>query len=81
MLLLPNVPHLVIAYYGTLRIGAIAVMGNPLDTPAELVRQAEASGGGGFGDAGPIWRNGRSNQSANRGAARDLRQRKPIICR
>ncbi len=44
MLLLPNVPHLVIAYYGTLRIGAIAVMANPLDPPDELVRQANASG-------------------------------------
>lgn len=44
MLLLPNVPHLVIAYYGTLRIGGIAVMANPLDSPQELVRQANASG-------------------------------------
>lgn len=44
MLLLPNVPHLVIAYYGTLRIGGIAVMANPLDPAEELVRQANASG-------------------------------------
>ncbi|MCA9944616.1 MAG: alpha/beta fold hydrolase [Anaerolineales bacterium] len=44
MLLLPNVPHLVIAYYGTLRIGGIVVMANPLDPAAELVRQANASG-------------------------------------
>lgn len=44
MLLLPNVPHLVIAYYGTLRIGGIVVMANPLDPTEELVRQANASG-------------------------------------
>ncbi|MCB8946932.1 MAG: alpha/beta fold hydrolase [Ardenticatenaceae bacterium] len=44
MLLLPNMPHLVIAYYGTLRIGGIVVMANPLDPAQELVRQANASG-------------------------------------
>lgn len=44
MLLLPNVPHLVIAFYGTLRIGGIVVMANPLDPPEEVVRQANASG-------------------------------------
>ncbi|MBK7895892.1 MAG: AMP-binding protein [Anaerolineaceae bacterium] len=44
MILLPNVPHLVIAFYGTLRLGGIAVMANPLDPPEELVRQANASG-------------------------------------
>ncbi|WP_420641972.1 alpha/beta fold hydrolase [Candidatus Leptofilum sp.] len=44
MLLLPNLPHLVIAFYGTLRVGGIAVMANPLDPPEELVRQANASG-------------------------------------
>ena len=44
LLLLPNVPHLVIAYYGTLRIGGIVVMANPLDPVEEVVRQAAASG-------------------------------------
>lgn len=44
MLLLPNVPHLVIAYYGTLRNGGIVVMANPLDPAQEVVRQANASG-------------------------------------
>ncbi len=44
MLLLPNVPHFVVAYYGALRSGAIAVMSNPLAEPAEIVRQAQHSG-------------------------------------
>ena len=44
MLLLPNVPQLVIAYYGTLRVGGIVVMANPLDPVDEVVRQAVASG-------------------------------------
>lgn len=44
MLLLPNVPHLVIAYYGALRLGAIVVMGNPLADVAEVTRQAQHSG-------------------------------------
>lgn len=41
MLLLPNLPQLVIAYYGTLRLGGIVVMGNPLAPAAEVVRQAQ----------------------------------------
>ena len=44
MLLLPNVPHFVIAYYGVLRAGGIAVMSNPLAEPPEVVRQARDSG-------------------------------------
>ncbi len=44
MLLLPNVPQAVIAYYGTLRLGAIVVMGNPLDDQAEIIRQAQRTG-------------------------------------
>ena len=44
LLLLPNVPHLVIAYYGTLRIGGIVVMANPLDPAEEVARQAKVSG-------------------------------------
>ncbi len=40
MLLLPNVPHLPIAYYGALRLGAVVVMGNPLATAEEVVREA-----------------------------------------
>ncbi|MCP5094917.1 MAG: alpha/beta fold hydrolase [Chloroflexi bacterium] len=41
MLILPNVPQLVMAYYGALRIGAIVVMGNPLAADEENVRQAQ----------------------------------------
>jgi long-chain acyl-CoA synthetase len=43
MLLLPNVPHLVIAFFGTLRLGAVVVMGNPLSTTAEIIREARFS--------------------------------------
>ncbi|MCB8944087.1 MAG: alpha/beta fold hydrolase [Ardenticatenaceae bacterium] len=41
MLVLPNTPHLVIAFYGALRIGAIVVMGNPLLDAEELAREAQ----------------------------------------
>lgn len=44
MILLPNSPHLVIAYYGALRLGAVVVMGNPLAEMKEIVRQARESG-------------------------------------
>ncbi|MDX1688406.1 MAG: alpha/beta fold hydrolase [Candidatus Promineifilaceae bacterium] len=44
MILLPNNPQLVIAYYGVLRLGAVVVMGNPLAEPGEVVRQARESG-------------------------------------
>jgi long-chain acyl-CoA synthetase len=44
MLLLPNIPQLPIAYYGTLRAGAIAVMTNPQAGDEEIVRQALDSG-------------------------------------
>jgi long-chain acyl-CoA synthetase len=41
MLLLPNVPQMIIAYYGTLAAGAIVVMGNPLSEEEETIRQAQ----------------------------------------
>ena len=44
MLLLPNVPNLVVAYYGALRLGAIVVMSNPLAEPEEIARQARDAG-------------------------------------
>ncbi|HEX6383722.1 MAG TPA: alpha/beta fold hydrolase [Anaerolineae bacterium] len=44
MLLLPNVPQLVIAFYGILRLGGIAVMGNPQASRDEIVREAQLSG-------------------------------------
>ncbi len=44
MLVLPNVPQLVIAYFGALRIGAIVVMGNPLLPAEELAREAARTG-------------------------------------
>ncbi len=44
MLLLPNVPHLVIAFFGSLRLGSIVVMGNPQAEVEESIRQAQQSG-------------------------------------
>ncbi|MEW5988461.1 MAG: AMP-binding protein, partial [Chloroflexota bacterium] len=41
MLLLPNVPQMVIAYYGALRLGAVVVMANPLAEAEEIARQAQ----------------------------------------
>lgn len=43
-LCLPNTPHIIIAYYGTLKAGAIVVNTNPLYTPRELQYQLEDSG-------------------------------------
>lgn len=44
MLMLSNSPHIVIAYYGILEVGAIVVMANPLAVEEEVVRQAEQVG-------------------------------------
>ena len=44
MLLLPNVPQVVIAFYGALRLGTIVVMGNPLAERDEIVREAQRTG-------------------------------------
>lgn len=43
-LMLPNIPQMVIAYYGTLRTGAIAVATNPLYLEHELEVQLKDSG-------------------------------------
>lgn len=43
-LMLPNIPQMVIAYYGTLRLGAIAVTTNPLYHAHELEVQLKDSG-------------------------------------
>jgi long-chain acyl-CoA synthetase len=39
MLLLPNLPQMVIAYFGTLEIGAVVVFSHPITDEDELVRQ------------------------------------------
>lgn len=44
MLLLPNTPQAVMSFYGTLQMGGVVVMGNPLASPEELIRQAQAVG-------------------------------------
>jgi len=41
MLLLPNSPQMIIAYYGILEVGAIVVLGNPLAEEEEIIRQAQ----------------------------------------
>ncbi|HZD56408.1 MAG TPA: alpha/beta fold hydrolase [Anaerolineales bacterium] len=43
MLLLPNLPQLVIAFFGTLEAGAVVVFSLPSDDPQTLVRQIRAS--------------------------------------
>src|SRR5918992_3986490 len=43
-MVLPNCPQQVIAFYGTLRRGAVVVMNNPLYTPPELHHQLADSG-------------------------------------
>ena len=44
MLILPNIPQLVIAYFGTLKAGGVAVFTLPTHSPDELVRQVRDSG-------------------------------------
>jgi long-chain acyl-CoA synthetase len=44
MLLLPNTPQLVIAYYGTIAAGAVAVFTLPNNEPDELIRQIRDCG-------------------------------------
>jgi long-chain acyl-CoA synthetase len=43
MLLLPNLPQMVIAYFGTLKAGAVAVFTLPATEPRELIRQVHES--------------------------------------
>jgi long-chain acyl-CoA synthetase len=43
-LVLPNCPQYVIAYYATMRIGAVVVGNNPLYTPRELAHQLSDAG-------------------------------------
>jgi len=44
MLLLPNLPQLVIAFYGALKAGAVAVFSLPTTQPEELIHQIRDSG-------------------------------------
>ena len=44
MLFLPNLPQMVIAFYGTLQAGAVAVFSLPTTQPDELLRQVQDSG-------------------------------------
>ena len=39
LLLLPNEPHIIIAYYGVLEAGGIVVIGNPEGEESEIIRQ------------------------------------------
>lgn len=44
LLLLPNLPQTVIAYFGVLKAGAVVVFTTPLSEPGELARQVRESG-------------------------------------
>lgn len=44
LILLPNLPQTVIAYYGALKMGAVVVFTTPLSEPGELARQINESG-------------------------------------
>ncbi len=44
MLLLPNTPQSVIAYYGAMKAGAVVVLGNPLSDEGELAHQIADAG-------------------------------------
>ncbi len=44
VLLLPNIPQMVIAFYGVLLAGAVPVLTQPLTAPDELARQVRESG-------------------------------------
>ncbi len=44
MLLLPNIPQLIIAFFGTLKAGAVAVFSFPMTEPDELSRELQDSG-------------------------------------
>jgi long-chain acyl-CoA synthetase len=44
LLLLPNLPQTVIAYYGVLKMGGVVVFTTPLSEPDELARQIQDSG-------------------------------------
>jgi long-chain acyl-CoA synthetase len=44
MLLLPNLPQMIVGFFGTMKAGAVAVFATPLSEPDELVRQILDSG-------------------------------------
>jgi long-chain acyl-CoA synthetase len=44
MLVLPNMPQMIVAYYGTLKIGGVVVLSNPEADAAQIIRQAEQTG-------------------------------------
>ncbi len=43
-IVLPNIPQYVIAFYGTLKAGAVVVLGSPLSNEEEIVYQLQHSG-------------------------------------
>lgn len=44
MVILPNMPQMIIAYYGVLTLGAVVVLSNPDADAARIVRQAQETG-------------------------------------
>jgi long-chain acyl-CoA synthetase len=43
-IVLPNVPQCIIAYYGSLKAGAVVALGSPLSSPTEIANQLRDSG-------------------------------------
>jgi long-chain acyl-CoA synthetase len=41
---MPNCPHYIVAYYATIRLGAVVVGNNPLYTKREMEHQLRDSG-------------------------------------
>lgn len=44
MVVLPNVPQMIVAYYATIKIGAVSVLPNPDADASQIVRQVEKTG-------------------------------------
>jgi long-chain acyl-CoA synthetase len=44
MVLLPNIPQFVVAFFGTIKVGGVAMFTLPMNEPDELVRQAKDAG-------------------------------------
>jgi long-chain acyl-CoA synthetase len=44
MLVMPNIPQMIVAYYGTLKIGGVAVLSNPEADAAQIIDQLNETG-------------------------------------
>jgi long-chain acyl-CoA synthetase len=44
MMVLPNMPQMIVAYYGTLKIGGVVVLSNPEADTGQIIRQIDQTG-------------------------------------